>query len=140
MIAELGHFALILAFALALPQAVFGLAGAHWRRPHWMSLTTRAVAGQFDLTPVAMLAPYPNPARGAVACAFEATEGDPVTIGVYDASGRRVRGAKLAPTAGGRGLWMWDGNDDAGNRVRPGVYRVRATGRFGGTSRPVTIL
>ena len=28
MIAELGHFALILAFCLALPQAFFGLAGA----------------------------------------------------------------------------------------------------------------
>jgi cytochrome c-type biogenesis protein CcmF len=53
VIAELGHFALILAFALALPQAVFGLAGAHWRRPHWMSLTTRAVAGQFVFTAAA---------------------------------------------------------------------------------------
>ena len=29
MIAELGHFALILAFCLTLPQAFFGLAGAH---------------------------------------------------------------------------------------------------------------
>ena len=28
MAAELGHFALILAFCLALPQAFFGLAGA----------------------------------------------------------------------------------------------------------------
>ena len=53
MIAELGHFALILAFALALPQAVFGLAGAHWRRPQWMTLTTRAVAGQFVFTAAA---------------------------------------------------------------------------------------
>ena len=42
MAAELGHFALILAFCLALPQAFFGLAGAAYRRPHWMTLTTRA--------------------------------------------------------------------------------------------------
>jgi cytochrome c-type biogenesis protein CcmF len=48
--AELGQFALILAFCLALPQAFFGLAGAAWRRPHWMTLTTRAVAGQFVFT------------------------------------------------------------------------------------------
>jgi cytochrome c-type biogenesis protein CcmF len=53
VIAELGHFALILAFALALPQAVFGLAGAHWRRPQWIALTTRAVAGQFVFTAAA---------------------------------------------------------------------------------------
>ena len=50
MAAELGHFALILAFCLALPQAFFGLVGAHVRRPHWMALTTRAVAGQFVFT------------------------------------------------------------------------------------------
>ena len=50
MAAELGHFALILAFCLALPQAFFGLAGAQYRRPHWMALTTRAVAGQFVFT------------------------------------------------------------------------------------------
>ena len=50
MAAELGHFALILAFCLALPQAFFGLAGAAYRRPHWMALTTRAVAGQFVFT------------------------------------------------------------------------------------------
>jgi cytochrome c-type biogenesis protein CcmF len=47
VIAELGHFALILAFCLALPQAFFGLAGAAYRRPHWMALSSRAVAGQF---------------------------------------------------------------------------------------------
>jgi cytochrome c-type biogenesis protein CcmF len=50
MPAELGHFALILAFCLALPQAFFGLVGAAYRRPHWMTLTTRAVAGQFVFT------------------------------------------------------------------------------------------
>jgi cytochrome c-type biogenesis protein CcmF len=50
MTAELGHFALILAFCLTLPQAFFGLAGAAYRRPHWMALTTRAVAGQFVFT------------------------------------------------------------------------------------------
>lgn len=50
MAAELGHFALILAFCLSLPQAFFGLAGAAWRRPHWIALTNRAVAGQWVFT------------------------------------------------------------------------------------------
>jgi cytochrome c-type biogenesis protein CcmF len=47
MAAELGHFALILAFCLSLPQAWFGLAGGAYRRPSWMALATRAVAGHF---------------------------------------------------------------------------------------------
>ncbi len=46
MIPELGHFALSLAFALALAQAFFGLAGAWQRRPRWMAVTDSAVVGQ----------------------------------------------------------------------------------------------
>ena len=53
MIVELGHFALILAFCLTLPQAFFGLAGAAYRRPHWMAVANRAVAGQFVFTALA---------------------------------------------------------------------------------------
>src|SRR5215510_11392991 len=50
MAAELGHFALILEFCLTLPQIFFGLAGAHYRRPQWMAMASRAVAGQFVFT------------------------------------------------------------------------------------------
>ena len=46
MIPELGHLALILALCLALAQAGFGLAGAHWRRADWMAVVRPAVAGQ----------------------------------------------------------------------------------------------
>ena len=53
MIVELGHFALILAFCLALPQAFFGLAGAKTHRPHWLLVANRAVAGQFVFTALA---------------------------------------------------------------------------------------
>ncbi len=47
MTTELGHFALILAFCLTLPQAFFGLAGAYLRRDHWMALSSRAAIGHF---------------------------------------------------------------------------------------------
>ncbi len=47
MIPELGHLALILALCLALAQAGFALAGAHWRREEWMAVARPAVAGQF---------------------------------------------------------------------------------------------
>ena len=54
MIAELGHFALILAFCLTLPQAFFGLVGAHSHKPHWMRVTNGAVAGHFVFAAVAL--------------------------------------------------------------------------------------
>jgi cytochrome c-type biogenesis protein CcmF len=47
VIPELGHLALILALCLAVAQAGFALAGAHWRRTDWMSVVRPAVAGQF---------------------------------------------------------------------------------------------
>jgi cytochrome c-type biogenesis protein CcmF len=45
MSTELGHFALILAFCLTLPQAYFGLVGAHTKRDTWMALASRAAVG-----------------------------------------------------------------------------------------------
>jgi cytochrome c-type biogenesis protein CcmF len=46
MSVELGHFALILAFTLALVQAFFGLGGAFTQREHWMAAARSAVVGQ----------------------------------------------------------------------------------------------
>ncbi|HEX3846729.1 MAG TPA: heme lyase CcmF/NrfE family subunit [Steroidobacteraceae bacterium] len=47
MAAELGVFALILAFVLSVAQAFFGLAGAWRRSAAWMSVARPAVTGQF---------------------------------------------------------------------------------------------
>jgi len=50
MIAELGHFALILAFFVACFQAVVPLVGAHRRWPGWMAAAEPAAGLQFLLT------------------------------------------------------------------------------------------
>jgi cytochrome c-type biogenesis protein CcmF len=47
MLIEIGHFAMILALALAVTQAFFGLAGAYLKRERWLSVAASAVAGQF---------------------------------------------------------------------------------------------
>ena len=52
---ELGHFALILAFCLTLPQAFFGLAGAYTRRDHWITLASRAAIGHFVFAAMAFI-------------------------------------------------------------------------------------
>lgn len=49
MIAELGHFALILAFLVSIVQAVVPLIGAHKRWPGWMSVAEPAATAQFVL-------------------------------------------------------------------------------------------
>jgi flagellar basal-body rod modification protein FlgD len=86
--------------------------------------------------PVELAAPYPNPARGAVACVFETFEAGPVRVSVFDAAGRLVRSETLASTAPGRRTWVWDGRDEAGRVAPAGSYRVRVVGSSGGTSRP----
>lgn len=50
MIAELGHAALILAFAVAIVQTVVPLVGAHRRWTNWMAVADPAAISQFVLT------------------------------------------------------------------------------------------
>ena len=50
MIIELGHFALILAFAVAVLQAIIPLIGAQKRWPGWMAFAVPAANAQFLLT------------------------------------------------------------------------------------------
>jgi cytochrome c-type biogenesis protein CcmF len=50
MIVELGHFALILAFMVAIFQMIVPLVGAHLDRPGWMAVAEPAATTQFLLT------------------------------------------------------------------------------------------
>lgn len=50
MITELGHFALILAFMIAIVQTVVPMIGAHKRWPGWMALAEPAAQAQFFFT------------------------------------------------------------------------------------------
>ena len=50
MITELGHFALILAFVVAIFQMIVPLIGAHKRWPGWMAVAEPAASAQFLLT------------------------------------------------------------------------------------------
>ena len=66
----------------------------------------------------ATLSAAPNPFRGAIRILGQA--GTRVTI--FDLSGRRRRAAVLD----GGGAFAWDGRDDSGRAVAPGLYFVRA--------------
>lgn len=68
----------------------------------------------------------PNPIRSGAAIVFTLAQDGPVTLRVHDVSGRNVRAlAASATLAAGRHEVAWDGRDDSGASVAPGVYLVR---------------
>lgn len=70
----------------------------------------------------------PDPARGAVTLALEGGAAEEASVVVRDALGRTVRRLAVAP---GAAAARWDGRDDAGAPLPPGLYLV--TWRAGGT-------
>ena len=87
--------------------------------------------------PVELAAPFPNPSRGPVTLSVRVAEPGAVTLQIVDVAGRSVRRVELPDAGAGPRTWMWDGRDDRGQRVPAGVYRARAFGASGGTSRPL---
>ncbi len=61
-----------------------------------------------------------------------------VTIDIIDFNGETVRTVKLTDIAGGRNSFVWDGNNDAGDRMPAGSYQldVSATTANGTTMEP----
>jgi hypothetical protein len=83
----------------------------------------------------------PNPAPGgAIAFASRLTAAGPVTLGIYDVAGRRVR--ELVSTVRPAGAYVdpWDGRDGDGRSVRPGVYFARLVAGTRAVSRNFVVL
>jgi hypothetical protein len=77
-----------------------------------------------------MLAPSPNPARGATTLAFALAQRGDAELCVYSVDGRRVRTLARGARDAGAYRVSWTGEDDAGRGQAPGVYwaRLRAGG------------
>ena len=79
----------------------------------------------------------PNPFFGTAMISFEGgASGCDITI--VDVGGRVVR--ELAEGVAGSGTVLWDGLDDAGNEISPGVYFVNVTSGVVTTSTKVVLL
>lgn len=73
-----------------------------------------------------MLGPcLPNPARGASSISYQVLENGRVSLKIYDICGRLVR--TMADNVMQPGLYRaaWDGTDEHGLAVSPGVYFIR---------------
>jgi hypothetical protein len=67
----------------------------------------------------------PNPFRGGTSIRFTVPRAGAVELAVYDVAGRRVRTLLRGAQPAGDGAVTWDGRDDAGREMPPGVYLYR---------------
>jgi hypothetical protein len=95
-----------------------------------------------DVAPrMTQLAPgRPNPFRGSVALSFTLAEAGPVDLALYSVDGRRLRTLVRGEQTAGEHALTWDGRDENGAQVPPGVYYVRLVSAAGRMMRTVTSL
>lgn len=67
----------------------------------------------------------PNPFAGSTSIQFELPAGRDVAVAVFGLDGRAVRRLLDGHREAGRHAVVWDGRDDGGHPVTPGVYFVR---------------
>ncbi len=82
--------------------------------------------------PTVTVRPRPNPFTRATSLCYSLPGPALVSLAVYDVSGRRVRTLASGPAAAGMHFARWDGRDDRGSELPPGVYSIR--GQLGGRS------
>jgi len=85
---------------------------------------------------------YPNPFRTAASTVIPYTlsQDGMVRLTVYDMLGRQVRTLVQGSQSGGSRYVTWDGTDDAGAAVPPGMYTYRLETAEGVVSRTLTIV
>lgn len=67
----------------------------------------------------------PNPARGEAVIQFRLPESMPVSLGIYDLGGRRVRDLVSGIVAAGDHSLTWDGTDSMGRAMPNALYFFR---------------
>ncbi len=83
------------------------------------------VEEQAAVTRFALSRPTPNPFSRAAELRFAVPQASPVSVEVFDVSGRLVRTLVSGALPAGEHAVRWDGANGAGHRVGAGVYFVR---------------
>ena len=79
------------------------------------SITTRLQGNETDYA-------YPNPYRDYTILTYQMDQQGYVGIRVYNADGRLVKVLFEGVKEPGRHEVSWDGSDEAGNKLNPGLY------------------
>jgi hypothetical protein len=72
-------------------------------------------------------APWPTPFAASTTLQFELAKAGETELALFAVNGRRVRTITRGPQGVGIHRFTWDGADDQGVRVKPGVYFARLT-------------
>ncbi len=105
------------------------------------SSPTAGVAPSSTRSPsLAFAAPTPNPMRGAATFTLVLGTRGPLRVGLYDVQGRLVRTLRDGESPAGEQRITWDGRDEHGARVAPGLYLARAEGNGRALVRRVCLL
>ena len=109
-------------YDLALDPVGNALIAATHGRGMWRG--TRSMLAGRDGGPAApsLALAAENPARTPTAIEFSLAHAGQATLDVMDVGGRRVRRVAAADYPAGRHAATWDGRDDAGAHVAPGLY------------------
>lgn len=135
------------AYGRTLPSCVMAGTGGvivtwqDWRNGQDYDIYAQRVALTGQLGPVsvprpdpasvaALSVPQPNPFGAGVSFRFAIPRAGAVELAIFDAHGRRVRSLLKASSPAGEWTQYWDGRDDAGDDVQPGLYfaRLEASG------------
>ncbi len=115
----------------------FELTGGFWRpgAPGSVSAPASPRPARFALASAA-----PNPFRGQSTLDFELPREARVQLDVFGIDGRRVRSLVSGVVGAGRHRALWNGRDDHGLALRPGLYLVRFEAGGVRQSRRLTLL
>jgi hypothetical protein len=87
-----------------------------------------------------LLPAHPNPFSSTTDIRFSLANSRELSLGIYDVSGRRVRTLGGGVVSEGRHSLPWDGKDEDGLQVSPGIYVIRADGSGSQQSQKVVYL
>jgi flagellar hook assembly protein FlgD len=82
----------------------------------------------------------PQPVRTEAHVSFVLATASNATLAVHDPAGRLVRTLVNGSAAAGLNQLTWNGTDDGGKRLAPGMYFLQLTTPPGSASRRVLLL
>ncbi len=72
-----------------------------------------------------LLQNYPNPFSQSTVISFESPTDEEASLSIYNLQGQVVRRLALSDSSAGQRSINWDGKDDSGARLAPGVYLLK---------------
>jgi flagellar hook assembly protein FlgD len=82
----------------------------------------------------------PNPFKGSLVIHYQPLAQAQTAVQIYDASGRLIKILTPGPQKSGLNSTTWDGRDELGIRVPPGVYFIRLiTGEYSATKKLIRL-